>query len=524
MKNYPLYVHPRMQNINELLNYSVEQYGDKPAFRYAVKKQEVQVSYREFRDQVGGWLRMQGLQGKHIAVYGENSYAWIAVHMAVTCIGSVIVPLDKELAAPQLAELLTDSESAVCFYSETYADVAAELQQMNLPVSFVSLKSLPELMEAGKAAAEEIALTGNTLASIVYTSGTTGKSKGVMLTHGNFMACAHGSCSNVLIGNSTLLVLPLHHTFGLVANVYCMMYYGGAVYINQSLKRLAGDFKLAQPQIMFAVPLVVELLRKNIWAGARKQGKEKALRLLVRISDVLLKCGIDLRRKLFKSVLDSLGGNLEVIVSGGAPLNEETVRAFRSFGITVLNGITECGPVVAVNRNRFAVPGSVGMPLCCNEVKISPDGEVLVRGENVMQGYYHNEEENRKAFADGWFRTGDIGKIDSCGALHITGRIKNLIILSNGENIAAESLEERVLTLPYVLEAVAYGQDDLIVMEVFLDAEIADAKERIHADIQKINQTLPLVKNIGRVVVRDTEFPKTTTRKIKRNYGGNNHA
>jgi len=526
VKKYPLYAHPRLKTIDELLRYGVEKYGDMPLFRYAVRKDEVTVTYRAFYEEVqalGVWLQAQGLRGRHVAVYGENSYEWIAVHLAVTCSGGVIVPLDKELTVPQVQELLLDSECAACFYSETYADIAQEAQASIPQTAFFSLKQFTEWTAAGKKLpAVQAEITEKSLASIVYTSGTTGKSKGVMLTHGNFMACMHGACSNIWVGGDTLLVLPLHHTFGLVANIYCVMMYGKAVYINRSLKRIAGDFKAAQPQMVFAVPLVLDMLYKNIWAAARKQGKEKALRLLVKISDALLICGIDLRRKLFKTVLDSLGGRLEFIVSGGAPLSEQRVRDFRSFGITVLNGygITECGPIVSANRNRHIVPGSVGLPLCCNEVKMSDEGEVLVRGENVMVGYYHNEEENCKAFVDGWFRTGDLGRIDEHGALHITGRLKNLIILSNGENIAAESLEERVLALPYVREAVAYGQDEMIVAEVFLDEEVSDARERIHADIQKINATLPLVKNIGRVIVREEEFPKTSTRKIKRNYGG----
>ena len=227
-------------------------------------------------------------------------------------------------------------------------------------------------------------------------------------------------------------------------------------------------------------------------------------------------------RVFFKSVIDAFGGNLDIIVSGGAPIDPKYIQAFHSLGITVLNGygITECGPIVSVNRNRFNVVGSVGLPLCCNEVKISEDGEVLVKGDNVMLGYYHNDQENEKVFSDGWFRTGDLGRIDKHGALHITGRIKNLIILSNGENISAESVEAQIYTIPYVKEAVAYGEDDVIVAEVFPDEEVPDARECIHLDIQAINQTLPYVKNIGKVIVRDAEFPKTTTKKIKRNYGG----
>lgn len=317
-------------------------------------------------------------------------------------------------------------------------------------------------------------------------------------------------------------MLPLHHTFGLVAGVYVGMFYGNPIYINKSLRRLSDDFKKCKPQHLFAVPLIVETLYKNIWIAAKKQGKDKALKILLKISGALRKCRIDLRSVLFKSVLSAFGGNMNLIVSGGAPIDAKYIKAFEAFGITVLNGygITECGPIVAVNRNKFNVIGSVGMPLCCNAVRIADDGEVLVRGDNVMAGYYHNEAENEKVFASGWFRTGDIGFLDTYGALHITGRIKNLIILGNGENIPAEAVEEQIYTISYVKEAVVYGKDNVIVAEVYLDEEICDAKDRIHADIQALNKRLPQNRNIGRVVVRDTEFPKTTTKKIKRNYGG----
>ena len=394
-------------------------------------------------------------------------------------------------------------------YSDTYADVVECLQTKLQGITYINMKDILSLVEKGKQLIAggytdywDISIGKNDLASIVYTSGTTGKSKGVMLTHGNFCSCMYGACCNVLLTGPSLLVLPLHHTFGLVASVFAVMFYGQPIYINRSLKRLSADFQTCKPQHLFAVPLIVETLYKNIWVTAKKQGKEKALRTLIAISDTLLKCKIDLRKVVFKSVISAFGGKLDLIVSGGAPIDPK------------------CGPIVSVNRNKFNVVGSVGLPLCCNQVKISDDGEVLVKGENVMVGYYHNEEENKKDFVDGWFRTGDLGRIDEYGALHITGRIKNLIILSNGENIPAESIESQVYTIPYVKEVVAYGKDDVIVAEVFLDEEVTDAKDRIHMDIQAINQRLPIVKNIGKVVIRDTEFPKTTTKKIKRNYGG----
>lgn len=532
MKKYELYNHTPIYTTKELLDFCTKKYRSKETFVYQNKKQEISISFDRFHSEVnalGSYLLYQGFKDCHISVFGENSYEWILTHFAVTCGKGVIVPIDKELDADGVAELLADSESKVLIYSNTYADIIEILQDKLPEITYINMKDIPSLVEEGNTliangytAYKDITVQKEDLASIVYTSGTTGKSKGVMLTHGNFCSCMYGACCNVLLTGPSLLVLPLHHTFGLVASVFAVMFYGYPIYINKSLKRLSENFKKCQPQHLFAVPLVVETLYKTIWATAKKSGKDKLLKRMIKVSDMLLKVGIDLRKVFFKSVISAFGGKLDLIVSGGAPIDPKYIRAFNSFGITILNGygITECGPIVSVNRNKFNVVGSVGLPLCCNQVKISEEGEVLVKGENVMVGYYHNEEENKRAFADGWFRTGDLGQIDEYGALHITGRIKNLIILSNGENIPAESIESQVYTIPYVKEVVAYGKDDVIVAEVFLDEEVADVKERIHVDIQAINQRLPIVKNIGKVVIRDTAFPKTTTKKIKRNYGG----
>lgn len=533
LKNYELYSHTQMSTLKELLSYCEENHNSKPAFMYQNKKSDIVVDYVQFKSEVealGTYLFETGFKNCHIAVFGENSYEWILTHFAVTCGKNVVVPIDKELDVDNVAELLIDSESKVLVYSNTYSDIVEQLQTKLIDVTYINMKDIPSLIEKGK----KLMANGYTeyidanvgrddLASIVYTSGTTGKSKGVMLTHNNFCSSLYGACCNALITGPSVLYLPLHHTFGLVASVFALMYYGYPNYINKSLKKLSDDFKKCKPQLILAVPLIVETLYKNIWATAKKQGKDKALKLLIKISDTLLKCKIDLRKVLFKSVISAFGGNLDLIVSGGAPVDVKYINAFKSFGITVLNGygITECGPIVAVNRNKFNVVGSVGVPLCCNEVRIAEDGEVLVKGDNVMAGYYHNDIENKKAFTDdGWFRTGDIGYLDEYGALHITGRIKNLIILGNGENIPAESIEEQIYTIPYVKEVIAYGKDNVIVAEVYLDEEVPEAKERINADIQAVNQRLPQIRNIGKIVIRDTEFPKTTTKKIKRNYGG----
>ena len=538
LKNYELYKHTPVFTTRELISYCDEKYGSAPAFIYEKKKNDVTVSYTDFKNQVealGTYLFDKGYRNCHIAVFGENSYEWILTHFAVTTGGNVIVPIDKELEADDIEYLLRDSDCKAIFYSNTYLDIIETLEERNIEgLSFFSLKKVSKMIEKGVSMIAEgnreyfdSKVDKNSLASIVYTSGTTGKSKGVMLTHNNFCSSMYGACCNAYLYGTTILVLPLHHTFGLTAGVLAVMFYGNKICINKSLRNLAADFKKYQPNHVFGVPLMIETLHRNVWANAKKQGKDKLLRTLMKISDGLFNMGIDLRRKLFKSVIDGFGGNLNLLVSGGAPVDEKHLKDFTSFGITVLNGygITECGPIVAVNRNKFNIHGSVGIPLCCNEVKIAEDGEILVKGDNVMVGYYNNEAANKEVFTDdGWFRTGDLGSFDEYGALHITGRIKNLIILGNGENIPAESIEQDIYTIPYVKEAIAYGEDNVIVAEVFLDEETPDARDMIDADIQKINHNLPQVRNIGKVVIRDTEFPKTTTRKIKRNYGGKNNA
>lgn len=528
MKKYPLYQHVPVATTRELLAFCVNTHADKTAFQYSLKKEIRSISFCEFyRDVVGlnVFFHDQGLTDCHIAVLGENSYEWILTHFAVTCGKNVIVPIDKDLTASDIQILLKDSESKALVYSASYSDLAEEIKA-NLPgIITLSMNRLHEILDsADYSHAEQVysSVTVDTqdLASIVYTSGTTGKSKGVMLTHQNLMTDLYAASCNARIDGTSILLLPLHHTFGLVAGLYSVMYYGHPLYINKSLKRIASDLQLAKPQNTFVVPLVVETLYKNVWINVRKKGKEKALKLLIRVSNILRRLGIDVRRKLFREVLSAFGGELEVIICGGAPLNPKLVSGMEDFGITVMNGygITECSPIVAVNRNKYNIIGSVGLPLCCNEVKISEEGEILVRGTNVMAGYYKNDAENKKAFIDGWFRTGDLGRIDRYGALHITGRIKNLIILSNGENVAAEEIEAMIEQCPWVKEVIAYGENDRIVAEIYPDPEVSDSRERIQEDIKRINGQLPQHKNIGQVKFRNSEFPKTTTKKIKRNF------
>ena len=524
-KSYPLYNHKQLYTIRELVDFAVTKHGEKPAFMYPKSKKEDMIkSYIEFQNDImafGTALYNKGYKNCKIAVFGENSYEWILTHFAVTCGENVIVPIDKDLDVKAVQYILDNSECSLIVYSNTYEDIVDEL---SVDVDKINMKRIQGLIDEGNSLIsngyneyKNTSVNPDSLASIVYTSGTTGKPKGVMLTHKAFATDTIGAANNALIYGPTILVLPLHHAFGLVASVYAEILYGTMVYINKSLKNLSNDFIKVKPQHLFAVPLIVETLYKTIWVQAKKQNKDKLLRKMLGISNFLLKIGIDLRKILFKSVIDAFGGNINLIISGGAPIENKYVYEFKALGIDVLNGygITECGPIVAVNRNKQNIVGSVGLPLPCNEIRFDSDNEILVKGSNVMLGYYKNEKANKEAFVDGWFRTGDIGFIDDHGALHINGRKKNLIILSNGENISAEEIESYVYSIPYVNEVIAYAKNDVITIEVYLEDGNLEALEK---DIAELNKNLPLIKNIGNIIVRDTEFPKTTTKKIIRNY------
>ena len=262
---------------------------------------------------------------------------------------------------------------------------------------------------------------------------------------------------------------------------------------------------------------------KSIWKNAEKSGKAGALKKLIAVSNSMRKVGIDLRPVLFKTIRDAFGGNLKMLISGGAPIDNQYMKGFDDFGIQVVNGygITECSPIVSINRNKYYRFGSVGVPIFESQVKIiNPDengeGEIVVKGDHVMLGYYKNPEATADAFVDGWFNTGDIGKIDEDGFVFITGRKKNIIVLSNGKNVYPEEIETEFLKIPYVDEVVVYGRDDILCAEIY--TETPDKKDEIREKLREINENLPSYKQVKHVEFRDEEFEKTTTKKIKRKY------
>lgn len=509
----PLNSHPDFTNFSQLVNKNADDFPHETAFQFRDNKQLNTITYQRFREDIhalGTYLCRQGMYRTKIAVIGENSYEWILTYFAVVMSDNIVVPVDKELALDDIAHLLDFSDAELLIYTDSYSDVAEAMLCGGHVKMAISTNKFPSILEMSDRSV--IPTDENALCTIIFTSGTTGKPKGVMLSQRNMVIDAVSGCKNVYFSGPSLLTLPLHHTFAFTAGILVMLVYHVPIYINKSLRTFQSDMQLFQPQNMFLVPLYVETMYKNIWKAAKSQGKDKFLKCMIVISNLTRKLGIDLRRRIFRSVLNSFGGNLDLIVSGGASIKQEYIDGLDDIGILVLNGygITECAPVVAVNRNKSFKPNSIGLPLVCNEIKID-DGEICVRGDNVMLGYYRDENSTHKAMDDDWFRTGDLGCIDEDGFVYITGRKKNLIILSNGKNVSPEELEDKLLELSNVLEVVVSAKNGVLVAEIY-----AERQEGIQKSVMNLNKSLPHYQQIQRVLLRSTPFEKTTTKKIKR--------
>lgn len=499
--------------------------GDKLAFQYMRGKAIHNVTYQQYFDDVlitGKYLSAYCSEGSHIAIWGENSYQWLVAFVAIVMSGNVAVPLDKELDAAGIQDLLLRSHSTICIYSATYGDVVQELAE-HTPVKFLSMHTLEQTqksMNADYVMLEKWStISTSNMSALFFTSGTSGKSKGVMLSQKNMISNITSCAKSLFLGGTAMAILPFHHTFGLLTSVFNPFNYEHTVFINSSLKNVKRDMMEARPQMLLLVPLFVETFYKTIWQTAKKQGAERKLRLGITFSNFLLGLGIDIRKRLFRSVLSAFGGELKYIICGGAPLQEKYVQEFRSMGVEVLNGygITECSPVVATNRNLYHRDGSVGQILQGCQVRIQ-NSEIQVQGKNVMLGYYQDEAATQNVFEGNWFRTGDLGHIDADGFLFVTGRAKNLIILSNGENVSPEELENLLLAHELVKEVLVYAENEVITAEIFpnLEASFKDIQKQLQSIIDVCNRKLPTYKRIQWLKVRQTEFPKTTTQKIKR--------
>ena len=558
-KNYEYNKAVKIDTIKELMDLAEKEDGDKIAFEYRNEKDKSKIeaiTYKEFQYDtyyLGTALLQLGMNKNHIAVIGENSYKWLTVYLTVLKSDSVLVPIDRELPEKDIINILKSSDSEVLFYAGKYEkyieEFKKELPNIKYFIGFdrnenlenvFSYKKIMDLgkerYEAGdKSYASIEHKDTNILKLLVYTSGTTGDPKGVMLTEHNLVSCVYYGLQVAEIKTKCLSVLPYHHTYEAVAGILVALHKHATICINDSLKNVLKNLQLYRPNYIYLVPAFTEVFYKNIWGTAKKEGKEAGLKFLIKLSNALRKIGIDLRGTLFKSIHSAFGGNLKEIICGGAPIRPEIGKFFNDIGVMLLNGygITECSPLVSVNRPKFNDSSTVGVILPCCEVKIENpndegDGEIWVKGDIVMMGYYKDKERTDKVLKDGWFNTEDYGKVNEKGQLVINGRKKNVIVLTNGKNVYPEEIENYILRIPYVEETIVksvkndIGQEVALCAEVYLNSdkvkelEIENVEEQLKKDISKETKELASYKHITKIEIRKTEFIKTTTKKIKR--------
>lgn len=530
--HYPYYEMPQIDDFREFVEFMKKNYKGKTAFVFERDKKDVSVTYDKFTADIDGlaaYFVDMGLKNDNIALYGENSYEWIVTYFAAICSGNTIVPIDKELPGNEVSVLLKDCQAKVLVCSTAKMKVISEVKEdLEFVERFIETSQMEDIFGCGTKLVEDgnvdvvgMAQDVDKMSALIYTSGTTGNPKGVMLCQRNLMFDMVNSCRNLLEPENTVVVLPLNHTFGMMAGVLCQVYAGYKTYINNNLRNVLRDINTLKPKHISVVPLFADTFYKGIWKNAKKTGKDKILKVMLKVSNGLRKVGIDLRRVLFKSVIDAFGGNLEMLIVGGAPLDLNIAKGFEDLGITVIGGygITECSPIISTDRNNDYKFGSAGLPIPGVEAIIeNPDekgeGEILVRGPIVMLGYYNNPEATAATFEGDWFRTGDIGRIDEDGFIFITGRKKNIIITPNGKNVYPEEIEAVIQKVDGVGEVLVFDDNGLICAEIY--TELVEEKERIKTEVQALNKELPSYKQIQKVVFRDTEFEKTTTKKIKR--------
>ena len=533
-KQYEYYEVGFYETLPSFLEYISNKYSDGIAFKYSISKKNVEKTYNDFVDEIkslGRELLYLKYFNKNIGVLGENSYNWVVAYMAASVSGNVVVPIDKELSIEEIENIIREANIELLFISNTYDDYFGRLKNSFEDLKIISFKDIEICINRGKDLKIDLpSVNPDDLSTIIFTSGTTSKPKGVMLTHKNLAEDARMCQMQFALTGDSVLVLPLHHTFSFTANILFALTQGYAICIPSSLKRIDETLKKYKPSSMILVPMLVEAFYSKIWKVIKETNKNTLVSIMIAISNILLAIGIDIRAKVFKQIINNLGGNLNLIISGGAALEPKYVKVFRDFGINIYNGygITECSPVVSVNRNNYFRDGSVGTPLPGVDVKIErfgdkEEGEVLVKGDIVMKGYYNNTDLTSEVMTEeGYFRTGDIGYLDKDNFLFITGRMKNVIILDNGKNIYPEELEGKLQISNEIKEVVVFEKDKKITAEIYPDFEVipsgTDAKEFVQKIVDDFNKKLPYYKKIEEIIIRDKEFEKTTSKKIKRSY------
>ena len=553
-------------DLKELINSSAALYGDAPAYLQKDRPggKFKPFSYKRLKrdiDALGTALIDLGLKGSNIGVVGESRYEWIVGHLAVANGTGVIVPLDKELPAAELANLIQRAHLKALIYSGKMEKMLLEVLQNiegleyiismdadesdEVRLSFHELvKKGYSLMASGNHTFIDAVIDPDAMGILLFTSGTTGLAKGVMLSHKNIVSNVVNMSKYVGVERDDIVlsILPIHHTYEFTAGNMTVLYQGGTVAICEGLKHIVKNLGEVKATIMLGVPLVFEMIHNRVWKQAEKTGKAAKLRKGIAVAKKMEKFNIKSMRKLFKDVHNAIGGHMQKFIVGAAALDPDIMADFNAMGITMFQGygMTESSPILAVHRDRYYNFGSCGPALPGTELKIIDKdedgiGEIIAKSDSVMLGYYENPEETAKVLKDGWLYTGDYGYIDDEGFLYITGRKKNVIVTKNGKNIFPEEVEYYLMKSPYIKEVIVgstEGKDgDLVVMAHIVPDmdEVKSAAGDLSEDklkkffkkiVDEVNEGMSSYKRIKKFKIRFEEFEKTSTRKIKR-FGAN---
>lgn len=548
-------------NIREIIAFAATKFPNNNAFiiKNKDKKTYTNITYKRFQkdiNKLGTALLKMGLQNKRVAIIGKNRYEWALSYFAVVNGLGTVVPLDKGLPNVEIESSLERSKADAIVFEASYLPVINEIikngktkvskficmDKIEKKNNFVNLSSLlktgeSELKKKNKKYLQ--AKIDNEATNIIlFTSGTTSISKAVELSHKNIATNVNalGRAEKIYDTDVNMAFLPFHHTFGSTGLTYFLSH-GATTVFCDGLRHVAKNLKEYKVSVFFCVPLIIEAMHKKIMQEIEKKGKTKKVEMGRKISRFLLKFKIDIRRKMFKEIIDNLGGNIRFVISGAASIDKQVAIDFNDFGILTVQGygLTETSPVLTAENEYNLRSGSIGKPLYNVEIKIdNPNengiGEIVAKGPNVMKGYYENEEATKEVLKDGWFYTGDLGYMDKDGFIYISGRKKNVIVLKNGKNIYPEEIEILVANLPYVSENMVFGlpkDDDLLLSakivydKTYMDERYPELsekqiKEKVWEDIKKINNKLPNYKHIKNIIVTDEPMIKTPTNKIKR--------
>ncbi len=560
-----LYECVKITDLKDMLEKSAVKFADKPAFKFKTEEPGVfkVITYKEYKEQIdslGTALIDLGLKEKRIAVISENRYEWTLSYFASVCGTGVVVPLDKALPPKELESLIMRSEVEAIFYSSKYDEVMKKIKKTNTTKLkyFISMDlekeedgiySQKELIARGKMLVDngdrrflDAKIDNEIMSIMLFTSGTTAKSKAVALSHKNIVTNLMDIASTFDLGeNDTILsLLPLHHTFECTVGFLYPIYVGVTIAYCEGIRHLADNIKEYQVTAMVSVPILYENMYKKVMKGIEKQGKLEKLNKGIKISNLLLKIGIDARKKIFKDVHSALGGKVRLFINGAAALDKEVEQGFNNLGIRIDQGygLTETSPVISAAYGKYRRLGSVGKIFPSLEAKIvEPNeqgiGEIAVKGSSVMLGYYNNEEATKEVIQDGWFYTGDLGYIDNEGYLFISGRKKSVIVLKNGKNVYPEEIENMINKIDGVKESLIYGRPDKNdATDITVCAKIVYDKDEMKENyaatdenqiknilwekVKEINKTMPQYKYIKDLIVTEEELIKTTTQKIKR--------